>query len=201
MTFLQLFEDIGDVPHAPLRNLHVILLREALEQHPWRIVEEGVEREHLCHPGLGDGVPLRGGLCFLGLLQLLEVLVPTRLDVYEEEMLGGFTSVGHTLVFVQGSGETLHLCQQLQAPLQHEIHPTPPGIIGVVLQLLDALSQSDQIPLGDIQRHDLVKQVVERLVTVGYQQNLLVRKIVVQQVYDLHCGVRFSCARRPDNHC
>mmetsp|Transcript_18716 Transcript_18716/g.40348 ORF Transcript_18716/g.40348 Transcript_18716/m.40348 type:complete len:394 (-) Transcript_18716:381-1562(-) len=200
VAFFQLLKYIGYVPHAPLSNLQIVLLGEALEKHPWRVIEESAKREHLGHPGLCDGVPLRGGLRFLGLLQQLEVLVPPGLHVHEEKMLGGLAGVGHALILVEGACEALHLSEQFQPALQHEIHPPPPGIISIMLQLLHSLPQSNQVPLGDIQRDNLIEQVIERLVTMGHQQDLLVLEIVVQQIHNLDGRIGLPGPRGPDDH-
>ena len=42
---------------------------------------------------------------------------------------------------------------------------------------------TQQVVLGDVEMHDLLEEVVQRLVRVRHEQDLLLREVVVQQVH------------------
>lgn len=48
------------------------------------------------------------------------------------------------------------------------------------------------MPLVDVDGHDLLKQLVQRLIGVCHQQSALLRIVVVEVRNYLHCHVSFS---------
>ena len=77
------------------------------------------------------------------------------------------------------------------APPRTHTHTHTPAHVLVGLEQLLATPQAQQVPLLNIQRHDLLKQLVERCVAVRDDEGALARVVVVEVGDDLHSDIRF----------
>mmetsp|Transcript_25448 Transcript_25448/g.67258 ORF Transcript_25448/g.67258 Transcript_25448/m.67258 type:complete len:778 (+) Transcript_25448:1764-4097(+) len=80
------------------------------------------------------------------------------------------------------------------------VHAAVLGEVLLGIQLLDTAAKTQEVPLGDVQRDDLLEQVVERLVRVRDEHDLLVREVVEEQVDHLNRRVSLARARRSNDH-
>ena len=89
---------------------------------------------------------------------------------------------------------------QTQTQTKNTNNKHAPAEILVRVQVLLAATETQQVVLLNVQRHDLLKQLIQRLVRVRDNQRALVRVIVIQIRDNLHCHVRFARARRSHHH-
>mmetsp|Transcript_18248 Transcript_18248/g.54579 ORF Transcript_18248/g.54579 Transcript_18248/m.54579 type:complete len:811 (+) Transcript_18248:1013-3445(+) len=133
--------------------------------------------------------------------ELLLEVGPPVLHVVEEKVLGILACVRRILANdVEGLRQALHLGQEVQAALQHVVHAAPLREVLYGVQLLDATPHPEQVALRDVQGHDLLEQIVQRLVGMSHEHDLLVGEIVEQKVHHLHGRVGLARAGRSDHH-
>eukprot|EP00976_Prorocentrum_cordatum_P019339 392216-Prorocentrum_minimum.AAC.1 len=181
---------------APPRGAQVLLQPGALEdglRRRRKVLREGEKRLHR------RGRRLLVARCLLG-GDVVQELLPAGVDVQEVEVAGGLAGVADVLRHPQRAGQLLHLRQQLQPPRQHRVHATRARKVNVRVQLLLAHAEAEEVAGGNVALHDLLEEVVERVVGVRDEQRALLRAVVVQLVHDLHRHVRLASTGRAHHH-
>mmetsp|Transcript_50897 Transcript_50897/g.120481 ORF Transcript_50897/g.120481 Transcript_50897/m.120481 type:complete len:288 (-) Transcript_50897:2385-3248(-) len=182
-------EHVLEVAEAALGSAHSLLEAHALLEDRLRRVREEVRKRKLqdhCSR-------------VLALLHLVLELLPPGEDVEEVEVLCCLARVVHVRYDAQALGEPPDFRQELDTLLEHELDAAVLAEVLLGLELVCVVSEAQQMPLVDVQRRNLLENVVERLVRVRDEEHALVREVVVDVGHDLHGRVCLSRSRRPDN--
>lgn len=178
-----------DMPKAALSDVHILLEALAYEEARAYIFEESGEWEFLF-----DEICLARNV-----LGPPDELVPGREDVRGIEVRASFAGRGNVFADLHTAGQFGDLGQELEAYCEQVIDAAELAEIFLRVELLFSVTETKQVSLVDILLHDLLEQVVERVVRVSHEKNPLVGEVVVKIRNYLHGNVRFTGSGRSND--
>src|SRR2546423_741517 len=128
----------------------------------------------------------------------IPVVGPLGLDMDLIEVLCRFARATMGALCANGSSKSVNFTQKSLTIFKERLDAAIFVVRRIAFEFFFAVTESQQMPTVDIKCDDFLEELIESLVTMGDEENSLMRKVVIQKVDNL-CGyIRLAGAWWPD---